>query len=377
VKSFLAQLRELGANRFAAIAGVGAVALLIAAWVAFGGAASRHAQVSDSRLARADELAGAIRAFDGVGSARVRLPDAGGTGAALVTLGLGPGGAPSEEVRAIQTIVAAAAPGMKPAGVIVVDQHGRLLSSDAEAAAENSKAAVETALRERVKDLVEAVVGAGDARVQVNADVDERQVTTQAETFDPDSQVVRSVATSRSGAPDVSTTSYDISKTITTAVQPPGAIRRISVAVAVDGVRTPGREGRPASWAPRTADEMQRIDSLVKAAIGYSEKRGDVVQVVNLPLSPPDAPPSAGWLPGAAGPARWLEVAVFAVVAALTLALATRPLLRARLASAAAGAAQEAQPANDAPALRRAAQFADDHPEASARVLRGWLKETA
>src|SRR5690606_15512095 len=86
---------------------------------------------------------------------------------------------------------------------------------------------------------------------------------------------------SRSG--DTSeTTNYEISSTLTTTVREPGAIQRLSVAVAVNGVLTPGADGAEPAYAPRSEEEMEQIRQLVRSAMGYDQQRGDQVEVVNI-----------------------------------------------------------------------------------------------
>src|SRR5581483_60753 len=130
-----------------------------------------------------------------------------------------------------------------------------------------------------------------------------------------------------------STTNYEISKVVTTQVQQPGTIKRLSVAVAVDGTTAPGKNGKPGPYTPRSADEMQRLDALVKAAIGYSAERGDQVQVVNVRF--PNAEDGEGV--AAASPLmgfdkndimRIVELAILGLVAVLSLFFVLRPLVR-------------------------------------------------
>src|SRR5690606_16314229 len=79
-----------------------------------------------------------------------------------------------------------------------------------------------------------------------------------------------------------STTNYEISRTTRTEVQEPGQVKRLSVAVAVDGVSAPGKNGEPGAYTPRSAEEMQRIEQLVRTAVGFNSDRGDQVTVVNV-----------------------------------------------------------------------------------------------
>ena len=438
-------------------------------------------QQLNMKRATEGELARTIRALDGVTFARVHLvlperqlfQDATDQASASVTIGVGAREPSTDQVRAVQNLVAGAVPNLKPERVVVIDQAGKTLSAESDGAvggkaAEDAKQAIEDGIRARVKNLVEGIVGAGKARVQVSADVDMSQVTTQSEKFDPDGQVVRSEQTNESSAKDSqggggstqaasastnlpggtqtaaqnnpangsentgseSTTNYEISKVVTTQVQQPGTIKRLSVAVAVDGVTAPGKDGKPGPYTPRTADEMQHLNDLVKAAMGFTADRGDQVQVVNVRF--PDAEDAEGV--SAANPLmgfdkndimRTVELAVLAVVAGLILFFVIRPLIRSASAGVAAagggalvpfagggapiGARVVAMPDGQtisvdaagqplalpgpdidqkidiariegqvkASSIKRVAEFVEKHPEESVSILRGWLHESA
>ncbi len=333
------------------------------------------------RRALEGELARTIRSLDGVTFARVHLvlperqlfQDAADQPSASVTIGIGARDPTPDQVRAVQVLVAGAVPELKPDRVAVIDQHGKTLSSgdesdSAEGAAENARTAIEDEVASRIKNLLEGVVGPGKVRVEVSADVDMSQVTTQEEKFDPDGQVVRSEQTNQTSAHDnqgasnqgatsastnvpngsstnstttggsgsdntgsETTTNYEISKTVTTQVQQPGSLKRLSVAVAVDGATAPGKNGKPGPYTPRSAAEMQHITELVKAAMGFSQDRGDQVQVVNEQF--PDLDDSEGTT--AAGMSfdkndimRIVELAVLGVVSVLILFFVLRPLIQ-------------------------------------------------
>src|SRR5581483_2277086 len=178
---------------------------------------------------------------------------------AAVSIGVGGREPSADNVRAVQNLVAGAVPNLKPDRVTVIDQHAKTLSGgdtgDA-AEADGRKTEVEQRIAKQVKTLVEGIVGAGKARVNVTADVDLAQVTTQKDASNPDGQVVRSESTTdensndtQAGAPtqasaaakvpgpnsvdgsgdstnatgrQESTTNYEISKTVTTEVRQPG-----------------------------------------------------------------------------------------------------------------------------------------------------------
>jgi flagellar M-ring protein FliF len=431
-------------------------------------------QQLNMKRATEGELARTIRALDGVTFARVHLvlperqlfQDATDQASASVTIGIGAREPSSDQVRAVQNLVAGAVPDLKPERVTVIDQAGKTLSAEGDAsmggkAAEDAKAAIEDGIRARIKNLVEGVVGAGKARVQVSADIDMAQVTTQEEKYDPDGQVVRSQQTNENTAKDNSnsasgatsastnvpgatnstaastpsgsentgneqTTNYEISKTTTTQVQQPGTIKRLSVAVAVDGVTAIGKDGKPGPYTPRSAEEMQHLNDLVRAAMGFSSDRGDQVQVVNVRF--PDAVDGEGV--SAASPMmgfdkndimRAIELGVLALVSIMILFFVLRPLIRsattggaglgALIASGGGGAAQMvtvsggqtlaidsatghplALPSPEidqkidiariegqvkASSVKRVSEFVEKHPEESVSILRTWLHESA
>jgi flagellar M-ring protein FliF len=429
-------------------------------------------QQLNMKRATEGELARTIRALDGVTFARVHLvlperqlfQDATDQASAAVTIGVGAREPSTDQVRAVQNLIAGAVPDLKPERVTVIDQAGKTLSAEGDSAmggkaAQDAKAAIEEGIRARIKNLVEGVVGVGKARVQVSADVDMAQVTTQEEKFDPDGQVVRSQSTNENSAKDNSssasgatsastnvpgstnsttassptgneqTTNYEISKTTTTQVQQPGTVKRLSVAVAVDGVSAVGKDGKPGPYTPRSAEEMQHLNDLVKAAMGFSADRGDQVQVVNVRF--PDAADGEGV--SAASPMmgfdkndimRAIELGVLALVAIMILFFVLRPLIRSATSGApgggvalipaggsGGGAARIvttaeghtiavdavtgqplALPSPDieskidiariegqvkASSVKRVAEFVEKHPEESVSILRTWLHESA
>ena len=417
------------------------------------------------------ELARTIRSLDGVTFARVHLvlpkrqlfEEEAEEPSASVTLGVGGREPNADQVRAVQNLVAGAVPRMTPARVTIVDQHGKTLSAGGESfageIADSRKSEVEQRIAKTVKGLVESVVGPGKARVNVTADIDLARVTLQQETFDPDGQVVRSEQTveesanenepnnagavtadanipggglggedaqvsSASGRTE-STTNYEISKTTRTEVQEPGKIQRLSVAVAVDGLRPVGEDGQAGEYQPRTEEEMQRIEQLVRTAVGFDEGRGDQVTVVNVPFTAPDA---AGGVESS-NPLtdfdkndimRAAELGVLAIVALLIIFFVVRPLLK----SASGGGGlpvptqtitrvvtttPDGQPVQvsvdpdtgqplalpgpgeleqkidiariegqvKASSVKRVADFVESHPEQSVAILRSWLHESA
>jgi len=225
------------------------------------------------------------------------------------------------QVRAVQHMVAAAVSGLSADRVAIVDDRGNLLAvgdsksgPDALARSQDEDTSnYENSLRSRIEAIVSSVVGMGRVQVQVAADIDYNHTQTTSETYDPDSKVVRSTQTVEQNASNTSggsaaavsvasalpggqaapagggdqsrdtsgrteeTTNYEISKKVTTSTVDGGDIKKLSVAVVVDG-----SGDTAAAYKPRTADEMAKITALVKSAMGFDQARGDQVQVTNM-----------------------------------------------------------------------------------------------
>lgn len=418
------------------------------------------------------ELGRTIQSLDGVTSTRVHLvlpkrelfEEEAQQPSASVTINIGGREPSAEQVRAIQNLVSSAVPNMKADRVTVVDQHAKTLSGGAEgdaAAADGRKSEVEQRIAKTVKSLVEGMVGPGKARVTVAAELDLSRVTVQEETFDPDGQVIRSESTTEENAKEngpnangavtasanipggttgaeegaagsasgrtESTTNYEISKTTRTEVKDPGQVKKISVAVAVDGIHADPVNGKPGAYTPRPAAEMQRIEQLVRTAVGYDQARGDQVTVVNVQF-PSDA--SADGVTSASplmgfdknDIMRAVELGILFIVALLMMFFIVRPLLKTATdpnlpaLSAGQGATRVVTTADGqtiqiqvdpssgealalpapgqsdmeqridiariegqvkASSVKRVAEFVDKHPEESVALLRTWLHESA
>lgn len=225
------------------------------------------------------------------------------------------------EIRAIQHLVASAIEGLTPSRVSIVDEQGTLLASGTGEdvagvmTAQNDERTLgfENRMRTRLEDMLANVVGAGRARVEVAAELDFNRSTTTQELFDPESQVVRSTQTRESenlsggnngqvtvanelpgadqnngaggvteqGTSTEEVINYEISKTTQTDVTEAGAVKRLSVAVVVDGTYADDGAGNM-TYTPRSADEIAQILTLVRSAVGFSAERGDSVEVVNM-----------------------------------------------------------------------------------------------
>lgn len=361
-----------------------------------------------------------------------------------------------DQVRAIRNLVASATPGLTSNRVTILDETGRLLAAastpDGAVAdgVQAEQAAIEERIRQTVTDIVEGVVGPGNARVQVNAEMDFNRISETSEHYDPEGRVVRSTQTtegnsssqeraqgSTAGAnvPDANSTAsqsgpqnsdaqssetvnYEISHTTRTEVSEGGRIKKLSVAVAVDGTRAPAQGNAAPRYTPRTAEEMQRLTALVRSAVGFNEQRGDQVEVVNVQFAR-NAPEGAeAKAAGLLDTTHFDLMRIIEIVAALIASLAfvffvLRPLIGGLVRGGApsagtqalGGAAAATVPALPAPpggggatslaslmppeddsidiaqiqgrvrasSVKKVAEVVDKHPDESIQIIRGWL----
>ncbi len=336
------------------------------------------------------ELARTIRGLAGVRTARVHLVlprrepfsrERGEAQASVVLTMQGAQRLDREGVQAVLHLVSMAVPGLRPQSVSIVDSRGELLARGGQALTgpagaanqEEVRRALELRLARAVEEMLERSLGPGRVRAEVSAEMDFDRSQTVEERFDPENQVPRSVQSvteqnrsGESGAVSVAgqlpaaeappggtqsqesrseeTTNYEIGRVTRNIQREHPVVRRLSVAVLVDGVWEP-QPGGVATFRERNAEELQRLSSLVRSAVGFDERRGDRTEVVSLRFAEPPgagAADPAGFLGVALPPAamaRLIESAVFAVIALLALMLVARPVMGGLKASLAARAA--------------------------------------
>lgn len=279
------------------------------------------------------ELSRTISSLENVRSARVHLvlpqrelfSRESRESSASVFLGLRPGASVErEQIAAIQSIVASAVPELNIANVSIIDNSGKLLARGGENSedlmslkAEERRLAYEGRLTQKIEDQVSRIVGFGNVRATVTAEMNFDRISTNEELFDPEGQVVRSTQVSEesntereSAANDTvsvenqlpgvggdllldegpslesnrieEVTNFEISRTVRSTVREVGEIQRMSVAVLVDGKYIDGPEEGQQTYEPRTEQEIQQITALVRSASGFDESRGDTIEVINM-----------------------------------------------------------------------------------------------
>lgn len=235
-----------------------------------------------------------------------------------------------DQVAAIVHLVASSIPEMSPKSVTVIDQFGRLLtrsSSDSPLSATVAQfeqiRRVENSYVSRIRELLEPLTGPGKVSTQVSVDLDFDVAEEASESFTPDQTKVRSEqlaeetrqgppaaqgipgsttntppatatnASSGAGATPVSqsksaTRNFEMDRLVSHKKQQVGSVRRVSVAVLIDNINKLGADGKK-SVVPLSADQLKRIEALIKEAVGFDEKRGDTVSVMNAAFAPVDA----------------------------------------------------------------------------------------
>lgn len=232
------------------------------------------------------------------------------------------------EVQGVVHLVASSIEGMDPEHVTVLDSRGMILSkggsSDATSrmttAMQETQRSYEKNVEERLQSLLDRIVGGGKSVARVTAAFDFKQVERVEEKFDPESIAVRSEqrteekgssttsgagvpgvqtnlgrttpgagATSGGGSKNDETLNYEVSRSTAKIIEPVGALSKISIAVLVDGkYEAPAavKEGQAvkAKYTPRSPDELLKIETLVKSAVGFNAERGDQLTVQNIPF---------------------------------------------------------------------------------------------
>jgi len=230
------------------------------------------------------------------------------------------------QVQGIVHLVSGSVQGLEPENVTVMDSHGRILAGPTQgskfhtltSSQQEFQSQMERDLEERIQTMLERVVGEGKVIVRASLDLDFKEIEKTEEIYDPSKVVVRSeqrtdeksegtenvamgvagVSSNASSKKAVSNLkpekryrktneviNYEISKIIKRTIEPVGKLRRISIAVLIDGIYKEVKEKNGKTtlkYFPRSEEEIKRFEEIVKKAIGYDKDRGDQVEVVNI-----------------------------------------------------------------------------------------------
>ena len=341
------------------------------------------------------------------------------------------------QVQGIVHLVASSVEGLDPSQVTVVDNHGEVLSKnsadeDAQLTATQieTQRRVEHDLEQRVQTMLDQVLGRDKSVVRVTAPLEFRQVEITEESFDPNSQVVRSENRSQekvtekgsqAGVPGVrsnvpndlkptggsgpeeakrknETLNYEVNRKVSKIIEPTGAIKRLSVAVLVDGTyeAAASAEGQAEDavgdkkYVARSEQEIQNLIQIVKKAVGFSEDRGDQIEMVNVPFETPvlqegEEGMTAGVQAFLATWGGFLKPVLFFFLGVMVLWFVIRPMAL-NLSKPSAEAVVLPQKGLPATVTEYEAQITEtpqdqamklaaDNPATAAHVIRTWIKE--
>jgi flagellar M-ring protein FliF len=389
---------------------------------------SEFTQKVNLRRALEGELARTVGHLADVRSARVHLTleerglyrEDEHRAAAAVMLQLQPGRVLGpREISGIRHLVASSVPGLAPEQVTLVDGRGTVLAAD-DGAGEGGalrQREIERGLEQRIVSLLEPAVGAGAVLARVSATLDDTEVTTSREQFDPqgalrnehklvqsqsqDGSGVGGVAGAAANQPQVvsvpmaatatkgggssvqdDTRAFELGKTVTRTVAHGGRLAKLSIAILVDG-----HDGKP-----RGDEEIARLGELARKAVGFDEARGDQIEISSAAFSrstEPAAPPSAATPPAQKIPLWAMIAAGVAVVAVLALLLGRakrgrapsgleglKPGQSVATLEAMLAGAQLPNPGKTDPTLSvrdRARELSTGDPARAAHLLRAWI----
>jgi flagellar M-ring protein FliF len=275
-----------------------------------------------------------------------------------------------EQINAIGHLVATAVPSLELAKITIVDTAGRSLKLGASdenesgviaASTEEYRINYENRLKRVIEELLEKSLGASNVKAQVSAEINFDRIITNYETFDPTGQVVRSTqeifdkesstekdssavsvannipgdAAGASGGSQNSnnehsdtTTNYEISKMVKNHVSETGVVKRLSIAVLVDGTYSIDKKTGDMIYAPRSEEDLKKYTALIKTAVGFDENRNDRIEIVNMQFikdfTPVVEESNMSWFK--AQLPNLLQTVVIGLVVVLVLLLVVRPI---------------------------------------------------
>ena len=229
-----------------------------------------------------------------------------------------------KQIDGILFLISGSVEGLKKENISIVDSDGNRLNQDLENGIDKTPLAYqkkyEEKLRRQVQDILDRAVGVGNSIVKIEAELDFDKKVKSEETYDPDATAVRSeklldekkmsgdkkiggIPGAESNNPENGTTTglvtkgsgaektrnsqmrnYEVSKVVKSIKSSLGAVKKISVAVLINGTYKKDKDGKKV-YVPRTDKEIKTFLNIVKNAVGYSLERGDQVEVSNLPFT--------------------------------------------------------------------------------------------
>ncbi len=362
-----------------------------------------------------------------------------------------------DQIQAIVHLVSSSISGLNPENITIVDNYGKMLSGKKDKSGTGQISSdqlglqekMEKGLESRIQTMLEMALGAGKAIARVSCSLDFRREEKTEELYQPNDKAIRSeqLSSERSGGqtstpsgvpgilsntqakesveenkaqtagepPEAAqaqkteksaegspfvkqdrTVNYEISKVVSHIVEPFARLKSMSVAVLVDGIhKSVVGKDKKAEWKyfPRTDDEMAKLEKIVKRAINFDSKRGDSVEVINLPFEPlmtiadEGDEPAVGWLSKLKDYAPSVKLVSLCILLLLSFIFVIRPVIRWLTASSAGNermltqlpktlAEIESESGRSMPNRDKALRLMTGNQEAQTLdLMRGWMKE--
>ena len=347
------------------------------------------------------------------------------------------------QVNAIVHLLSSSVARLSPENVTIVDQNGKLLAGEKKDSSFGSLSSnqleyqvrVERNLENRVRTMLESALGEDKAIVRLSCSFDFKSQEKTEELYLPQNRVIRSeqALNESSSAPELApqgvpgirsnipgdvlvneqnkstarssfhekkdrTVNYEIGKVINHIKEPVGELTRVSIAVLVDGTyqRAEKADGQVDwNYVPRTDDEMQKFENIVKRAVNFNKDRGDEVEIVNIPfettkLAMTEAPVEEGdWISLLKEYQPYMKYGFLGLFLILSFLFFVRPLVRwlteysfgdfemfKQLPRTVGELEGEIDPTSQRLTFRdQASQMITSDSEASIGVMRDWIKE--
>ena len=348
-----------------------------------------------------------------------------------------------DQVQGIVHLVSSSVSGLMPENVTVVDNNGKMLAGFKNSSTIGQVSSdqfefqekIEKTLEDRVRTMLEIALGSGKAVARVSCLIDFTRLETTEEKYQTDNQVVRSeqvlseTSTGQEnlaiGVPGVAsnlsegetgtteikqtplfqkqdrTVNYEIGKVINRTVEPVGTMKKVSVAVIVDGTyKTEKGASRKEElkYFPRTQEEMTKLEDIVKRAVNFDAARGDMIEVVNIPFETAkirleqreEVIEDEDWLSVVKQYSSYIKYGLLVIFIFFSFIFIVRPLIQ-WLTSASIGdsallgqlpkTVEEVEreygvAIKSLPFKNKAMQMITEDKDRSARVMREWLKES-
>ena len=362
-----------------------------------------------------------------------------------------------DQVQAVVHLVSSSVSGLSPENITIVDNYGKMLSGTKDKSGTGQVSSdqlglqekMERSLENRIQTMLETALGAGKAIARVSCSLDFTREEKTEELYKPDNKAIRSeqLFSERSGGEEAAssgvpgvfsntqakesvqvnenveaaaaqtpdqvqktetstaaplfmkqdrTVNYEINKVTRHIVEPFARLKSVSVAVMVDGIHKSvvGKDDKTEwKYVPRTDDEMAKLEKIVKHAINFNAKRGDSVEVVNLPFEPrmtiedEEDEAAGGWLSTLKEYAPSMKLVSLSILLLFSFIFVIRPVIRWLTTSSAEGgpmltqlpktlAEIESESGKSMPNRDKALRLLTENQEAKTLdLMRGWMKE--